>query len=53
MEQQSQERREKRGQGIRSGIEKAKVYMYSFKLLNENSGYRITEGEQCEWQTQR
>ena len=61
MKQQSQERRVIRGQGIRSGKEKAKVYrdklekVYRDKLdkLNENNGYKITEGEQCEWHTQR
>ena len=51
LKQQSQERRVIRGQGIRSGKEKAKAYRY--KLLNENNGYKITEGEQCEWHTQR
>ena len=44
-------KREKRRQGIWSSIEKAKVYRY--KLLNENNGYKIIEGEQCQWKTQR
>ena len=33
-----------------SGIEKTKVYRY--KLLNENDGYKMMEGER-EWHTQR
>ena len=51
METKSQERGEKRWQGIWSGIEKAKVYRY--KLFNENNGYKIIEEEQCEWKTQK
>ena len=53
LKQQSQERRVIRGQGIRSGKEKAKVYRDKLDKLNENNGYKITEGEQCEWHTQR
>ena len=44
--QQSQEKRAKRKQVIRSGIEKAKVYRD--KLLNENNGDKILEGEKCD-----
>ena len=39
----SQEGREKRAAGDME---------WPYKLLNENNGYKIMEGEQCKWHTQ-
>ena len=46
-------RKEEQKGGRVCGVVREKTKVYRYKLLNENNGYKMMEGEQYEWHTRR